>query len=238
MVYFVKLAVNDLKNIVRDKFLVYALIAFPVMMIVVARIFVHWISGVYAIEGIYPLFFMLLVIMLPMIFGFISAFLIIDERDEHILTVLRVMPISRNSYLLYRMFFMSIFSFITILLFPALSGLLEETQFSYYQYIPVAVLFTLFTPFSALLVSTFANNKVQAFAIFKIGGTVFLVPLFAFFIADNLKYAFGVIPNFWSFMAMDSIIQEGTLDFVPLIIGFVFHLALLAVLFYKFNNKY
>ena len=238
MVYFVKLAINDLKNIVRDKFLVYALIAFPVMMIIIARIFVHWISELYAIEGIYPLFFMLLVIMLPMIFGFITAFLIIDERDEHILTVLRVMPMSRNSYLLYRMFFMSIFSFITVLLFPALSGLLDDTQFSYIQYIPVAVLFSLFTPFSALLVSTFANNKVQAFAIFKIGGTVFLIPLFAFFIVDNLKYVFGVIPNFWTFMAMDSIITKGSLDPVPLVIGFVFHIALLAVLFYKFNKKF
>lgn len=238
MVYFIKLAINDLKNIVRDKFLVYACIAFPVMIILISRIFVHWISEAYALEGIYPLFFMLLVIMIPLIFGFITAFLIIDERDEHLLTVLRVMPISRNSYLAYRMFFMSIFSFIFVLIFPALSGLLEGTQFSYTQYVPVAVLLTLFTPFSALLVTTFANNKVQAFAIFKIGGTVFLVPLFAFFIADNLKYVFGFIPNFWTFMAMDSVIQKGTADLVYLAVGFVFHIALLAVLFHLFNKKY
>jgi hypothetical protein len=177
-------------------------------------------------------------IAIPMIYSFIVAFLILDERDEHLLTVLRVMPISRNSYLIYRMFFMSVFAFIVLLIFPPLSGLVDGTQFSYPVYIPVAILFALFTPVIALLVSTFATNKVQAFAIFKIGGTVFMLPIFAFFLnLGDLKYIFSPIPNFWSLIALDSVLQNGTLDIVHLGIGFVFHIVLLAVLFYIFNKK-
>ena len=186
----------------------------------------------------FPLILMFFIIMIPFIFSFIAAFLILDERDEHLLTVLRVMPISRNSYLIYRMFFMSLFAFIVLLIFPPLSGLVDGTQFSYPAYIPVAILFALFTPFLALLVASFATNKIQAFAIFKMGGTVVMLPIFAFFLnLGNLKYIFSPIPNFWSLMSLDSVLQNGTIDIVHLSIGFVYHIALLAVLFYIFNKK-
>ena len=241
MVYVLKLAINDFKNIIRDRFLVYAAIAMPVMVIVISRIILHWIAptikGTIPLAGNYSIIFMLFVTMIPLVYGFIVAFLILDERDEHLLTVLRVMPISRNSYLIYRMLFLSIFSFIVTLLFPLFSGLLENTQFSYIYYIPVALLFTLITPFSALMVSSFATNKVQAFAIFKISATVFFIPLFIFLITDNLKYIFAPIPNFWAFIALKELLTTGTNDYLHLGIGFVYTIALIAVLFYIFNKK-
>ena len=244
MVYMLKLAVNDLKNIVRDRFLVFGMFIYPVMIIIFARILVHLISPrlenviEFASPAFFPVFFMLFSLFIPIIFGFIAAFLLLDERDEHLLTVLKVMPISRNSFLIFRMFFMSIFAFIVLLIFPPLSGLVDNTLFNYTAYIPVAVLYSLFAPFSALLVSSFATNKVQAFAIFKISGTVFMLPLFAFFlIQGDLKYLFSPIPNFWTFMALDSVLQNGTLDLIPLGIGFVFHIVLIGVLFYIFNKK-
>ena len=241
MVYILKLAINDFKNIIRDRFLVYAAIAMPLMVIVISRIILHWIAptlkDTIPLAGNYSMIFMLFVTMIPLVYGFIVAFLILDERDEHLLTVLRVMPISRNSYLIYRMLFLSIFSFIVMLIFPPLSGLLENTQFSYIQYIPIALLFTLLTPFSALMVSSFATNKVQAFAIFKISGTVFLIPLFIFLITDNLKYIFAPIPNFWAFITLKEVISTGVNDYLHLGIGFVYTIALIAVLFYIFNKK-
>ena len=242
MVYAIKLAVNDLRNTIRDRLLVFLLFLYPVLLIVFSRILVHLIAP--RIEDMFPIaanfsvVFMFFLIVIPMLFSFIVGFLILDERDEHLLTVLRVMPISRNSYLIYRMFFMSLFAFIVLLLFPPLSGLVDGTQFSYPVYIPVALLFALFTPFLALLVSSFAQNKVQAFAIFKISGTVFIVPIFAFLLnLGDLKYIFSPIPNFWSLMSLDSVLQNGTLNIVHLGIGFAFHIALLAALFYIFNKK-
>ena len=228
MVYILKLAVNDLKNIVRDRFLVFGMFIYPIMIIIFSRILVHIISDrigdsfEFASPEFFPVFLLLFTLFIPIIFGFISAFLLLDERDEHLLTVLKVMPLSRNKFLVSRMLFMSLFAFIVLLVFPPLSGLIENTQFNYVAYLPVAALYSLFAPFIALLVTSFATNKVQAFAIFKISGTVFMIPLFAFFlIQDNLKYIFSPIPNFWTFMALDSVIQKGELDLVPLVIGFV-----------------
>ena len=239
--YVLKLAVNDFKNIIRDRFLVYAAVAMPLMVVLVSRILLHWIAptlkDTIPLAGNYSMIFMLCATMIPLVYGFIVAFLILDERDEHLLTVLRVMPISRNSYLIYRMLFLSVFSFVVMLIFPLLSGLLEDTQFSYVQYVPIAGLFTLLTPFSALFVSTFASNKVQAFAIFKIGGTVFLVPLFIFLLDDTLKYIFAPVPNFWAFVALKELLVSGSSDYLHLGIGFAYSIALIAVLFYLFNKK-
>ncbi len=149
MVYILKLAVNDLRNIIRDRMFVFLFFAYPVMLIVISRIIVHLIAprieNMFRLAGEFSVLFMFFTIAIPMIFSFLAAFLILDERDEHLLTVLRVMPISRNSYLIYRMFFMSLFAFIVLLIFPPLSGLVDGTQFSYPAYIPVALLFALFT---------------------------------------------------------------------------------------------
>jgi hypothetical protein len=243
MVFILKLAVNDLRNIIRDRMFVFLFFAYPVMLVLISRIVVHLIAP--RIEDAFPLaanfsiLFMFFTIAIPMIYSFLAAFLILDERDEHLLTVLRVMPISRNSYLIYRMFFLSLFAFIVLLVFPPLSGLIDGTQFSYPAYIPVAVLFALFTPFLSLLVSSLATNKVQAFAIFKIGGTVFMLPIFAFLLnLGDIKYIFSPVPNFWSIMSLDSVVQNGSFDIIHLGIGFVYHIVLIGALFYIFNKKY
>jgi len=237
MVYFLTLMKNDIKNILRDRFLIYAAIAAPIMFIVLGRLVFPWISeNYYFIEPFYPAFFMLFVIFVPLIFGFITGFLIMDDRDENLLTVLRVMPISRSSYLIYRMVLMIILAFIYVSIFPWLTGLVEV---SYLDYLPIAALFAIFTPVMGIVVNIIASNKVQAFAIFKTLGGVFIIPIFALAITDNvLKYIFGIIPNFWTFMALENLLVEGTNDFVFIGIGFVYHIALLAVLFHLFNKKF
>jgi len=217
----------------------------PIMLIVLSRIVIHVIAPslqdtpISVVTSKYDMIFMLFTTMIPLVYGFIAAFMILDERDEHLLTVLRVMPISRNSYLIYRMLFLSIFSFIVLLVFPPMSGLLADfSEFSYISYIPIAVLFSLLTPFSALLVSSFATNKVQAFAIFKISGTVYIIPLFMFLIKGNLRYIFSPVPNFWAFVTLKEVIKTGVNDYLHLGIGFVYVIILIGLLFYLFNKKY
>ena len=236
MVYVGKLLASDLRSIIRDRLYLYAFALYPMMFAVVARFVIPWISeNVYYLEPFYPMLFMMMAIFLPMTFGFITAFLIMDERDENLLMVLRVMPISRSSYLIYRMLLMTFFSFIYVAMFPALTGLVEVP---FLLYLPVAVLFAVFTPVIALIINVLASNKVQGFAVMKTLGSAFLLPLFALFIVENWKYVFGLIPNFWTFMALDKVLTIGTHDYIHLGVGFAVHLALLSVLFHKFNKKF
>ena len=236
-----RLAINDFKNIVRDTLLISLAVIYPVILVVFSQILVQFIAP--NLEGTIPLagnlivFFILFITIIPILYGFIASFLILDEKDEHLLNVLRVMPISRNTYLLYRLMFLTCFSFIVLMVFPPLSGLLENIQFSYVEYLPIAILFSMLTPFSAMLVSSFATNKVQAFAIFKISATIYMLPLFTFLITDNLKYLFSPAPNFWGVIALRELLSTGRSDYLHLSIGFVYTTALIIGLFYVFNRK-
>ncbi len=236
MVQVNKLLINDTRNIIRDRLLVYTAFLIPFIIIILTRLVIPWLSeNAIELHPYYPLLFMLIVIMIPMMFGFTTGFLIMDERDENLLTVLRVMPISRTAYLIYRMAFMSLLSFVYILIFPTLTGLIDISLF---KYLPIAVLLALFTPVMGLIANILATNKVQAFAVFKMLGGVFFLPLFAFLIDTDLKYLLGIIPNFWTFMALDKLIETGAQDIVFLGIGFSAHIILIVILFYIFNKKY
>jgi len=236
MVQIRKLLLNDIRNIIRDRLLLYTAFLIPLIIIIFTRLVIPWLSeNVVPLQQYYSLLFMLIVITIPMMFGFVIGFLIMDERDENLLTVLRVMPISRNTYLIYRMLFVSILSLIYILLFPLLTGLID---IGFIDYLPIGVLLAFLTPVLGLVANIVATNKVQAFAVFKTLGGVFYIPLFAFFINNDLKYILGIIPNFWTFMALDKLLTTGQQDYVFLGIGFVLHLILLGVLFYLFNKKY
>lgn len=236
MVQIRKLFLNDIRNIIRDRLLLYTAFLIPLIIIIFTRLVIPWLSeNVVPLQQYYSLLFMLIVITIPMMFGFVIGFLIMDERDENLLTVLRVMPISRNTYLIYRMLFISILSLVYILLFPILTGLID---IGFIDYLLIGVLLAFLTPVLGLVANIVANNKVQAFAVFKTLGGVFYIPLFAFFINNDLKYILGIIPNFWTFMALDKLLTTGQQDYVFLGIGFVLHLILLGVLFYLFNKKY
>ncbi|GAG55168.1 unnamed protein product, partial [marine sediment metagenome] len=53
MVFVLKLAVNDLRNVIRDRMFVFLFFAYPVMLIVISRILVHLIAP--RIEDMFPL---------------------------------------------------------------------------------------------------------------------------------------------------------------------------------------
>ena len=237
MSYVSKLLANDLKNILRDRLYVYLFILYPILIVVISRFVVPWIAEntFPQLSGHYPLLFMMMTGIMPVSFGFITAFLIMDERDEDLLTVLRVMPISRSSYLIYRMLLMTLFAFIYVSLFPTLTGLVE---IPFLLYLPVAALFAMLTPVVVLLINVLASNKVQGFAVMKtLGGAFIFLPLLAFF-AGNLKYVFGLIPNFWTFISLNEALNTGAHDLLHLGIGFAIHIALIIVLFRIFNKKF
>ncbi|MEA3458543.1 MAG: hypothetical protein U9R21_07695, partial [Candidatus Thermoplasmatota archaeon] len=95
MVYILTLAVNDFKNIFRDKLLIILAILYPVMLITISQIIVQFIApslkNSIPLVARYDMFFLLFTTIIPIIYGFIASFLIMDEKDEQLLTVLRVM---------------------------------------------------------------------------------------------------------------------------------------------------
>lgn len=98
---------NDLRNIRRDSMMLTFTLA-PLLAVVVLRIALpiatELLTERYGLDitPYYPLLLSLFVLGLPVGFGGLAGFMILDERDEDTLTALRVTPASMSGYAGYR----------------------------------------------------------------------------------------------------------------------------------------
>ena len=173
------------------------------------------------------------VIGIPVIFGLVLGFLLLDERDDGTLIALQVTPLTTNSYLAYRVSIPMIISVIlTVITFP-LAGL---SDLPLWQVFVVSLLAAPMAPIFALVLAALAENKVQGFALMKGLGMVLVLPLFAFFIDSWWQIIFGLIPTYWPLKVfwMFSLDEPGV--WVYALVGLLYALLILAVLMRRFNR--
>ena len=91
-------------------------------------------------------------------------------------------------------------------------------------------------PLFALILSTFAANKVEGLALMK-GLSVFMLgPLAAYFIDSDLQLLLGVLPTYWPTKAF-WVAGEGGNLWPYVLVGMVYHLLLLVWLLRRFQKK-
>lgn len=197
----------DVRNIYRDGVLLMVLFA-PVLIILVARYLVPLAANLildrtgFQLAEHYSLIIGFMVLLTPMMFGIITGFLILEERDEEIITYLSVTPLSRSGYIAYRLTAPVLASFLVSFLFLGITGL---TPFKPLPAMMVALTVSLEAPIMALFLAAFANNKVEGMALSKAFGIMFLAPFAAYFIRSGWEYLAGIFPTFWitkSFLAI------------------------------------
>ncbi|MCK4579090.1 MAG: hypothetical protein KAU50_09890 [Candidatus Marinimicrobia bacterium] len=190
----------DLRNVIRDPLLKWML-----LLPLIAALGIRWLvpallvklGGLLQLDlaSFYlPLFSYLLIMLAPMIAGMLVGFLLLDQKDDLTLTALQVTPLTITGYLLYRLGSPMLISVVmTFIAFP-LAG------FPWLGWLPllaVALLAAPLAPVFALLLGTFASNKVQGFALAKASGAVLLPPMAAWFMPMPWQLAFGLVPTYW-----------------------------------------
>ncbi|WP_276980074.1 hypothetical protein, partial [Flavobacterium filum] len=182
---------SDLRQIFRDKTLTVFLFA-PLILIVFVRLFVPYMTEHYpVIHEYHPMIMMFAGIQTAIMFGFIISFIILDEKDENVLQVIRVLPISPFYFILYRLLFATTFSTLGSFLMINLSGIAYP---GLANSILLSIQYGLTAPFITLIIATFARNKVEGMAFFKGVDLILLLPMLSFFVAGNIRYIFSIIP--------------------------------------------
>lgn len=193
------LFINDIRHSLSDPMLM-ACVFGPLALLLVARFGFpavrDWLFTAYAFDlGDYALFTLIfLAAVIPLLIGTLTGLLMLDERDEQLIAVLSVTPLTRRGYLLYRLLLPTALCLIWSTIFLAFSGLSTFRLASVYS----LVLLALEAPWFALLLVSFASNKVEGLAYSKLGGLLIGGPIAAYFVAGGWQWLGAWIPTYWA----------------------------------------
>lgn len=228
---------GDLRNILRDSMLVLVMVA-PVLLLLFLRFGIPLITRIlterlaFDLSLYYPLIAILFTMILPLLFGMMVGFLLLDEQDEHLLRVIAITPLTRHGYLLVKF----AAPVVSILLFSFLymegSGLVKADLL---RFLPLAVLIALQAPLIGMFLVTFSENKVEGLALGKGISVHLLAPLIGYFLDSPLTYLAGISPAFWVSEAYLAEIPSAYL--LHLGAGVVVHLLYLWLLIRLFTRK-
>ncbi|QGY43727.1 hypothetical protein GM418_08670 [Maribellus comscasis] len=166
--------------------------------------------------------------------AFLVGFILLDERDENIHTVLKILPLPENFILKIRTIFMMVLGFVFSFLILAFNGLV---YFTFLNLLTISILFALIPPVLTFSMLALAKNKIEAATIYKALSVVIFLPVVAFFTPDNCEYFFGVIPFFWTYKAIQSA-EIFSLFSVSFLAGITTHTALAFFLYRLFQKKW
>lgn len=232
------LAPIDAKSISRDPLLRW-MILYPLLMAALVRWGVPALTG--RLQAVYqfdlsPYYLLLMsfvVLMTPMLTGMVTGFLLLDEKDARTLTALQVTPLTLNGYLVYRVSVPALLSFVVSLVVVPLAGL---TPIEPLALILASASAALLTPFYALVLATFASNKVQGFALSKGLGVLLIPPFAAYFVeSPKLQSLFGIVPLYWPVKQLWLQADSVTIQGISFVVGLCYHAFLLSVFLRRFN---
>ncbi len=220
---------SEWKKWTRDSLMLFMLV-YPLIFGALGRWGLPWFAeqaGFY-LDPYHPLIMGILAILAPHIYGATAGFSILEDRDDHILTSVRVTPLSTAAFLAFRLIMVTAMAFLTnlfVLWFSNIPGL------GLSQMLLASFLSCLIAPMCALLINAFASNKVEGFVILKgLMGTAIILPAFGLFFHDAKELFFAIAPGFWPAKIVSSVMHGGDMLFLNTALYFWLGLAYIAVL--------
>jgi fluoroquinolone transport system permease protein len=203
------LLLADARNMTRDGLLAF-LIASPLLIALIFRFAIPDDAALALIVQSYPqledlvnargpVLMSIVVSMSAGLIGAVYGLLLVDERDERTLTVLRVMPVSFAHYLIARLATPCLMSIlVTVAAYPV-AGL---APLPLPTIAAIALAGATTVPVVTLTIATFAANKVAALAIMRVVNALLALPLLAYFATPEQEMLAWPVPTFWQMKAL------------------------------------
>ncbi|ETT45449.1 hypothetical protein BSK66_09985 [Paenibacillus odorifer] len=232
---------QDLQNAVKDPMLLLITLG-PLLLTLIIRYgfppLSDWIASLSSFHLLSYSDFITVVLMLlvPQLAGIAAGLLILDERDERLIGIYAVTPLMKNGYLAYRLILPIFISIVMSAVFLLFSGISQHKL----ENIAVLLLLVLETPILAMLMATFAANKVEGLAFSKMIGLTLLGAVFAYFVPEPWQLLAGVFPTYWPaklYLEGIAVNHSSYKIAIYFIIGLLFHLLLLQQMFKLFWKK-
>ncbi len=191
---------NDARRVLRDRFLLGGL-AYVIAVAIALRWLLPWLSAGlearwgFALAPWYGLILSYMVLVLgPFMVGFVGGFLLLELREERMITALLVAPFPLGVYLLIAGAVLVVVAVGVVLVEAAIIGIGLP---AWPALVAIAAVGALLAPMNALFLATFASNKIEAFALAKLTGLAALAPVGAYFVPMPWQPIAGVVPPYW-----------------------------------------
>lgn len=211
---------SDFQNIFREQILYFMFIGAPILQYAMLLWGVPWLVEWYPLLADYQgLMLVFLAQQVVAGIGFVIASILLDERDEGVLTALRITPISENTFIAYRLLLSVGVAFVYSVIMFSTTSLVPMSAL---QVLVSSLLLAAITPLVTLSMATFSQNKVEGLALYKGINLLLLLPAASFFVAAPWHWSMAMIPTFWTYWMVDRIAQYS--EFWPyLLSGLVVH---------------
>jgi fluoroquinolone transport system permease protein len=230
---FLLLSRNDFRMIFRDPMLK-TLLFVPALIIVAVIIFVPTLNARFpAFQAYNYIVLMGAGIQTATMFGFITGFIFLEEKDEHVFMALKTMPVSGSFFVLARL------SLAVLIATVYNWGLLHFgtlLDIKWWHEIALAVQFSFLAPLLALAVAVFASNKVEGLAQFKIYNLLVTLPLIIYFLDFKALHILGLLPSYWTFRSIEMLENEGSFWLFH-VVGWIVYWTLIIMLVKRFEKK-
>jgi fluoroquinolone transport system permease protein len=206
----------------------------PVAMVLICRLCIPRLSE---IVPVLPDYYWLILASLTSVTAstpaFLIGFILLDERDENVHTILKILPLPTDFILKCRIFFMIFLGFIFSFFILFLNGLIRPDL---WFIILLSLLMALIPPILTFSIISFAKNKIEAATMYK-GLSMFLfLPVVAFFIQGGWHFLFGVIPFFWTYSAFQ-VVGDPLKFLMFFIISGSIHTVFIGILYRLYKRK-
>ncbi len=158
------------------------------------RLLVNWINIDAVLSPYYGLFDIFLASISPGVFCFISAMVMLEERDDHIESYLFITGLGRKGYIIARIFVPALCAFIVtgVLLIVFRLSYLPGTVILF-----ISLTGTAQGVITALLIVSLSSNKLEGMAIAKLSTLLLSGAIVAYFIPYPIHYVLFFLPSFW-----------------------------------------
>ena len=228
---------GDLKIIGRDPMLILSFVA-PFLLLIIALFLFPIVSQLSIKYFSLPLdsYFLLgsffFFSLIPMLFGMIYGFILLDERDEAIISYLSITPLGKSGYLRTRMIIPVLASFVFGMAFLILTGF--SSLLNWFEIIVITLIVATEAPLMLLFLAAFAGNKVEGIALTKSFGIILLPVVIDYFTQGSWRWVLSFSPLWWIERAIFSLQEYRWLYLAG---ATVFHGFFIWLLFSRFERK-
>jgi fluoroquinolone transport system permease protein len=176
----------------------------------------------------------IMLLMAPLTFGLVIGLMLLDERDEGILTAIAVTPVGTRRFLLLRLTVPAMWAFALATVLVPIIGLVHVPTA---RLTGASSLAALEAVLIALLLGGLARNKVEGMALGKVVNVIFFIGAAVAWLPAPWHWSGAIVPSYWPMRLLLSSDAPAAWFAALLIAGGVVHASALVLLLRFFERR-